>query len=427
MKEKINILNKIHHFAILFENICSNSISERKIVQNRLLNEINNLDSKELTFLKKHYDSQKYKIPFQKYLDGTLSKKDGGAVQVLRHNLLEYLINDKKINADIIDLEKKKITAITQKTDSTHDPFHSWKIDRILYSLIYQSSKNEINTFLESFANELASKLKIKRDIKTHVVHYDGSQNQGFDHCWIAIYDKQFRSQQDTKQIYVGFFKDDIKYDIYEHKTKKFGTNLDEPRGRMNYSDFDLETIVGFFDIEKKYIFALRDEEKQLKSEEKQFHKNKFFSKEIKNKITDKIYSETSSYSSSEKIVSAQRHHFQLYNSDYFLKYFDDFDNFSCETNNIDIVATKNQEIYLFEFKPCENSKNTIREALGQIIEYQYKNSNENIKYLCILGIKPLGENKEYFNYLKELIDNSNFKLKYLYVDYDNKRIIEEI
>ena len=50
----------------------------------------------------------------------------------------------------------------------------------------------------------------------------------------------------------------------------------------------------------------------------------------------------------------------------------------------------------------------------------------ESAKYLCIVGLKSLGKNKSYFEYLKNIFKNEKFQLKYFYVDYKNKRLIED-
>jgi hypothetical protein len=306
-----------------------------------------------------------------------------------------------------------------------YNPFNSWKNDRILYSFCYFPYNDEILKYLKEFTKDLRIKLNIENKTKFNIVTFNGAQNQGFNHCWIAIYDKEFISQKETKQMYIGFRKDEVTFDIYEYQTQTWGTNLKEPRGKIPYEQFTIKKIKRFFENKKKDIFELYPLEKQLNKSKKKFKKNeKFTKKEIKS-IKRKIYSEESIFNSPAQVKKRINHHYKIYNLiSEFMK--NNFDSYNYEEDNVDIIAIKKDNTYLFEIKPYDHSRYTLRMALGQLLEYYYYKNDKSIKYLCFIGIIPLGKSKIYFNYLKNIFKNEEFELKYFYVDYDNKKLIED-
>lgn len=417
-------LKRIQYFAKLFSDICSTDEDKRKRLEIKLLEIVNNLEWDKLKIFSDYYQDPYYIDLITKFHQGTLKKEDMGGVNVLRYNLLQYLLKNEKLTSEIIEFEKQKIREIVNKHTKNYDPFHSWKNYRVLYHFCYYSYKDEILRYLEEFTNNIRKKLNISDKTKINVVTFDGPQNQGFDHCWIAIYDDRFRSQQETKQIYVGFWADIITFDIYEHKTETWGNNLEEARGNLSYENFNFDTIINFFKDKKEDIFELRHLEKYLDNTIKKFQKNRKFTKKEKESINKKIYSEESTFDSPFQVVKRKNHHYKIYNS---IKEFleNNFDKHSYEEDSIDIAAIKNNLVYLFEIKPFEDSKYTIRTALGQLLEYYYKRK-ESVNYLCFVGIKPLGKNKIYFDYLKNIFKNEKFELKYFYVDYDNCELIED-
>ena len=419
-----NIFKKIQYFTNLFNNIRSENESERKEVEKRLLNAINKLNSNELRFFSKYYKNSYYTNLINKFHQGILKKEDGGPVNVLRFNLLQHLLKNDKLTSETIEIEKQRIKEVVNKHNKNYNPFHSWRNDRILYSFCYYPYNDEISKYLKEFTNDIRINLNIKNKTKIKIVTFDGAQNQGCDHCWIAIYDNKFLSQQETKQIYIGFKKSMIKFDIYEHKTKIWGINSKEPRGKISYEQFTIKKIIEFFKDKKENIFELRSLEEDLDKTIKKFQNNRKFTLEEKETINKKIYSEESTFDSPSQVIKRKNHHYKIYNS---IKGFleDNFDKHIYERDNVDITAIKNNKIYLFEIKPFYNSRYTIRIALGQLLEYYYK-KKEDAKYLCFIGIKPLMENKNYLDYLKNIFKNEKFELKYFYVDYKNHKLIED-
>ena len=418
------VINKIKFLTELFENLHSPDNEIRKEVEERLLSYINRLDKSTLIKFLEYYNAPKYKDLLSKFNKGILEKKDKGAVSILRYNLLKYLLNNNKLTPKIIEEEKQKIIDVVHKQHKNYNPFHAWKSDGILYYFCYFSEKEIIRKFLVDFSDKIRKNLGILGKTNKNVVDFDGSQNQGYDHCWIAIYDNIFRSQKETKQIYIGFTKDKIIFDIYEYKTKLWGKKLSKPRGELSYNDLNLDKITSFFSDKKEEIFELRLLEEQLKETVRKLEKNKEYKKEKRIEIINKVYKENSEFNSKIETTKRMLYHNLFYNSiSNYMK--NNFDIYNIEENNVDMTAKKNGEIYYFEMKPYENSRYTLRLAFGQLIEYFFI-KNKEAKYLCFIGLAPLGENKPLFDFLKEIVVNQSFKLKYYYFDLQKKALIEE-
>ena len=82
--------------------------------------------------------------------------------------------------------------------------------------------------------------------------------------------------------------------------------------------------------------------------------------------------------------------------------------------NRIDVVVQNNNDLYFYEVKTGNTARDCIREALGQLMDYNYYPNIENAKKIFIVGEAPYDEmTKVYINHLKE-----NFKLpiEYIYI-----------
>lgn len=240
-------LKKIQYFTKLFNNICSKNTTEREEIEKKLLKSTNELNTYEMEFLSIYYQKKEIK----------------GNVNMIRYNLLQHLLKNNILTFDIIEFEKQKI-----RKDVDHDPFRSWKNDRILYPFCYYPYKYEIKEFLKKITEYIRKELNIINKTNKKIIAFDGAQNQGYDHCWIAIYDKRSESQKDTKQIYIGFWKDKIAFGIFDYNlwlsqgSKRFNSTGFIPEGDsklyyggMTYNNFNPENIVDFFKYRKKEIF----------------------------------------------------------------------------------------------------------------------------------------------------------------------------
>lgn len=258
-------LKKIQYFAKLFNNIRSKDNSKREEVEYGLLEKINELESDELEFFSKYYEKPSDKIRIEKFKQGTLTKKDRGSVTILRYNLLQYLLKNERLTSDIIELEKQKIKEMVD-----YDPFRSWKNDRILYLFCYYPYNGEILECLKKITEDIRKELNIIDKTKTKIVTFNGARNQGYDHCWIAIYDKKYESQQDAKQIFLNFWSKKITLCIWDENIwiksnrAKMKIPISESaftqftHKHVSYADFNLGIAIDFFkkiDLEKELFW----------------------------------------------------------------------------------------------------------------------------------------------------------------------------
>ena len=79
------------------------------------------------------------------------------------------------------------------------------------------------------------------------------------------------------------------------------------------------------------------------------------------------------------------------------------YTNIIMEADHIDLQATKNGEIHFFEVKTHNTARACIREALGQILEYNHFPSAQRADRLFIVGpVKPTKEELQYIKFLQK-------------------------
>ncbi len=151
---------------------------------NYLFNRINSLNKTELKKLDYEYKQRK-----------DITKQP---VVWLRSSIVEKLLQDVKINEQEISKLKKDITKNFEK-----NVFHAWKAHfRIIYQLVLAKHKEIIEIYFNRLIDIICKKLEITDITKKNLVHFDGPQNQGFDHIYFAIYNKTYKSQQHAYQLF---------------------------------------------------------------------------------------------------------------------------------------------------------------------------------------------------------------------------------
>lgn len=128
-----------------------------------------------------------------------------------------------------------------------------------------------------------------------------------------------------------------------------------------------------------------------------------------------------------EKYVKVERKHKQMQNA-LFQLLSDDYKNLKMEEtpdftskDKVDIMGkhVASGEKHYFEVKTF-NAKQSIREALGQILEYSHYPQKNNADKLFIVGLgKPTAKDKAYMNYLRQ-----TYNLPIWYRWYDEKKDI---
>lgn len=135
-------------------------------------------------------------------------------------------------------------------------------------------------------------------------------------------------------------------------------------------------------------------------------------------------------YSRVEKVIFFQRKHNEISLKIYeFLKEKYGHENISREQktnsqNKIDIVRKIDDGFIIYEIKPYYNAKRSIREALGQILEYAHFKNDEKIYQLIIISLVPLEIDEK--QYLEKLRLFYNIPIKYHWYDERKNELMEE-
>jgi hypothetical protein len=85
--------------------------------------------------------------------------------------------------------------------------------------------------------------------------------------------------------------------------------------------------------------------------------------------------------------------------------------------SQVDLMTRINGERYIYEIKPYSNAKNSIRESIGQLLEYAHYSTKEPFVKLIIVDVVPLNiEEKAYLATLR-----MQYKLPIYYNWFDEK------
>jgi len=170
----------------------------------------------------------------------------------LRSAIVDELLKNGNINNNVISNLKNNISENFEK-----NVFHAWKSPfRILYSLILSKNKEDIENYFDKFMNLIRKKLEIEEITKTNLVHFDGPQNQGFDHIWFAIYNKTYKSQQHAYQLFFRI-KNGISYGLL-HMDLKDKTKL------INVEKISFKELINHFENIKEKIINDNSMEKAM-------------------------------------------------------------------------------------------------------------------------------------------------------------------
>lgn len=148
----------------------------------------------------------------------------------LRSSIVEKLLQNEKINDEVISGIKNEITQKFEK-----NVFKAWTSSfRVLYQLIFSKYKENTEVYFHKLIDNIRLRLGIKDITKTNLVHFDGAQNQGYDEIWFAIYNKTHKSQKHAYQLYFSI-KNGIRYGL-KHMDVKTKDNI-ITSDKMSYKD----------------------------------------------------------------------------------------------------------------------------------------------------------------------------------------------
>lgn len=177
-----------------------------------------------------------------------------------RNYLHKYYNSDK--NGVVIDIRKdvakeillsfvdseKIINIINDHKNNNQRQLKAWSNPyKILHPLInYKYRKLDI--FIESFVKFISSKIG---DVKYTISNFNGSQHQGSNEYWIAIYNSCHHSQSDALQIFLTFKDGKFYYGVYNYLENK----------HLIQNEFiDLDRFYDFLEVNSESI--LNDVEK---------------------------------------------------------------------------------------------------------------------------------------------------------------------
>lgn len=154
------------------------------------------------------------------------SVKDGLSIDENFIKNLKTAIEGRNVS-DFIELSESQQALLDGYKKSKKGMFPQWKEPfKILHPFLISETERQATTDkLASIMNQISTDLDLK-DIKTHVVGFEGPQNYGDDEIWAAIYPSGARSVRSAYQlflrmnhegIYGGIFKGDhIENEVYD-------------------------------------------------------------------------------------------------------------------------------------------------------------------------------------------------------------------
>lgn len=167
-------------------------------------------------------------------------------VNLLRAETAKKLLSGEAINEEIVQELKQKIRAkdikyfnhynknfleqIESYTISKRDLFANWQNPWNVYHTFYYRGK--VKETVQNYLNQIANDLIIRLDLnnyKCHTVDFQGPNNFGSNHCWIALYP---RTKASHKEAYQFFLRLDDKSQAGREagsELKKAKLNLLEP------------------------------------------------------------------------------------------------------------------------------------------------------------------------------------------------------
>jgi len=162
------------------------------------------------------------------------------------------------LRKEIIEtLKKGKITVDTlsellnKHRKGKENQFKSYKNwFSIFYPPITFYGHNSIREFLKAFIEKLISDLKLSEKVKSTLIDFQGARQQGADRLWLAIYNKDQKSQSQGLQFFMEFFNGTIKYGVYRHSNQSY---IKQPVN-CSYEEFDYNKLLGYFTPETATI-----------------------------------------------------------------------------------------------------------------------------------------------------------------------------
>lgn len=221
----------------------------------------------------------------------------------------------------------------------------------------------------------------------------------------------------------------DVK-EILESTGKKF-EELKKNRWRCNYpsNEYYLNTLQDFIENDKPLIDAYLKNHPESgipladKDIDDQFVKTLPYYKDYMESIKKAKKIGSVKVKHSEYVMSLQHNELSNMMVDYLKKM--GYSKVKAEENYVDIKCVdKDGKTIFFELKTAQTVKSAIREALGQLLEYNhYPNTNKADKLIIVTKYEPEQEDIQYLTGLRLVY---NIPVYYQYFDADKKELSKE-
>lgn len=236
---------------------------------------------------------------------------------------------------------------------------------------------------------------------KIHNINF-GIEDDG--HCFIEI------SSNDREER--GMYLEKLVSILEKENKSKLKTDYRETRHHKWRRDYNnsgsdyIQVLQDFIDNDKPIIdkFIKQNPKCGIKLADEELY-NKYVMKLLK---SDESKDDIADNKSGRIWVDAHSYHMTLKHNELqnaLIKYLienDDYTNVEKEKNNVDITALYKSKKVFFELK-TDTVKYSIREAIGQLLEYNHYPDKSNAdKLIIVTKFKPTEEDKKYMKFIRE-------------------------
>lgn len=178
-----------------------------------------------------------------------------GVIIDLRKDVLDFLKNGS--NLDVATLDKFVLKHKTGKENQ----FRSYKnYYSIFFPIITFYGHNSIREFIDKFIAEIIERLSLKEKVNQIYFDFQGPRQQGSERLWLAIYNKNQKTQSTGLQIFADFHSGKIKYGVYRHSDKSYLKGPVE----LAPDSFDFNNMIKLFEENKNLIIDDIPEQEQI-------------------------------------------------------------------------------------------------------------------------------------------------------------------
>ena len=165
---------------------------------------------------------------FKEYLDFPKV----GPVNDIRRDVATYLVDNNITPAILDEIIKKHKKEKPNQLRAWLNPY------KILHTFINQEYKH-FDEEVEKFTKEISNTLGVKYKIN----NFNGSQQQGSEKFWIALYNKELEHQSRSLQLFINFEQGVCKYGIYKHNGAEYLVGPETYTNWESFSSFISENI----------------------------------------------------------------------------------------------------------------------------------------------------------------------------------------